>query len=255
MMFPQKLENFFCNRGFEKQLQYNEERTSYLLHPYLFFNSDSKKYPSVYYFDWLINRRELKYGPQNHDLIARESFTAITNFLNFKSSPCTFYKQALLTMDTINDGNNISFVPTDLSQSAIGIQGYGWEVTLDGRYIGEIVIVEKLAGKQVKEKAVFHFDLTAICVVKKNKSIQIDQELPMYLHNHSSKDVLYDLFDIYMSEATYALRNQLNYTAFNFLVKSILVYEFLVIRGTLSITEKIGYNKKFTELLQTCIQE
>ncbi|WP_353894363.1 glycine--tRNA ligase subunit alpha [Proteinivorax hydrogeniformans] len=252
------LEQVFHNQGFQRQPQYNEERSSYLLHPQLFFNIPNQKTYSLYHFDSLINKWELNHGPKNHELITRTSFTSITSFSTFDFSPCRFYKQCLEEIGLKIKASNLLFNPTDLSQPVIGVHSHGWEVVLNGRYIGEVAIIDKLGGTSVSPGLAFYFDLSSLHVLlgeTPSPSYQTDRELTMYLHKHSSKDMLYDLFDIYLSEASYALKNKLRYTAFNFLVKSILVYEFLIIRGTVSITEKIGYNKKFTELLQACIQE
>ena len=137
----------------------------------------------------------------------------------------------------------------------LGFSIYGWELYLDGARVGMCGYLHKLANRQIEDTLVFNLNLQSIYGKYGVKDYNLlEKDFPQYLMHYSSKRVLFELFDNYLEEFIYCVKNDLSSSALVFMAHACSVYELLIIRGFISKTEKIGYDRKMNQLFQKCIE-
>lgn len=143
----------------------------------------------------------------------------------------------------------------NIEYKILGITIYGWELLINGKKVGICGYLNKLASKQISDIPIFSLNflpLYSYTNTKENNFLEYD--FPKYLMSFSSKRVLFELFDNYFEEFIFCVRNDLKASALIFMVYTLSIYELLTIRGFISKTEKIGYDRKINLLFQKCIE-
>lgn len=143
---------------------------------------------------------------------------------------------------------------THIDHKVLGTSIYGWNIVVDGHHTGFTGYLQKYSNMKIDDILVFDINLNFL--IEQNKvalSNCLDTDFSNYLINHSSKRVLFELFDNYLEEGIFCIKKGLAESGYTFLMYCYNIYQLLIIRGFISKTERIGYDRKISGLIQKCV--
>ncbi|QNO13548.1 glycine--tRNA ligase subunit alpha [Alkalicella caledoniensis] len=158
-------------------------------------------------------------------------------------------------MNNINKSGYWETKEKTIENQILGVKLYGWDIYLDGYKMGFTGFIERFAG-QKNENSIF-FDLNLNMpqqAIHQQEKMPVTGEFGEYLYKDCSKKLLFHLFDNYLDETIYCLSRDLGKVGFIFLMQCYFIYQLLILRGNISKTKKIGYDKKIASLTQKCLQ-
>ena len=169
------------------------------------------------------------------------------------------YLDSLRALGIDLDKHDVRFVEDNWESPTLGAWGVGWEVWLDGMEITQFTYFQQAGGLDVKPVALeltygleriamYLQDVDNVYDVKWNNSIsyghiyhQNEVEQSKYNFEHSTPEIIFKLFDLYMQEADNQINNGLVIPAYEYVLRCSHSFNLLDARGVISKDERTNY--------------
>ena len=154
---------------------------------------------------------------------------------------------------------DLRFVEDDWESPTLGAWGLGWEVWLNGMEVTQFTYFQQVGGIDLFPTSVeLTYGLERICMYLQDKESvydlmwndevtygqvyhQNEVEQSKYNFEHSSAEMLLELFNMYEKESLSVCEAGLPLPAYDYCMKCSHVFNLLDARGAISITERTGY--------------
>lgn len=155
--------------------------------------------------------------------------------------------------------HDIRFVEDNWESPTLGAWGLGWEVWLDGMEITQFTYFQQVGGFEVEQVPVeITYGLERIAMYIQDRVNVFDLawngkvtygelfqraewEHSSYCFDHSDRELLFQLFNLYEKEAERLLKLELLLPAYDYILKCSHTFNLLEARGAISVTERTGY--------------
>ena len=155
--------------------------------------------------------------------------------------------------------HDIRFVEDDWESPTLGAWGLGWEVWLDGMEITQFTYFQQVGGIDLKPvTAELTYGLERIAMYLQNVEnvydlkwnenllygdvhLETEKQFSRYNFEASSKERLFQWFDMYELEAKELLEKGLVLPAYDYTLKCSHAFNLLDARGAISVTERTGF--------------
>ena len=172
-----------------------------------------------------------------------------------KPSPSNIKKLYLNSLSTIgidHKNHDIRFVEDDWESPTLGSAGLGWEVWCDGMEITQFTYFQQMAGFECKPVSVeITYGLERICMFTQQKNNvydliwnnenveyrevfhQAEKEFSAYNFEHANTSNLFEIFDMFESEAKSLINKKISLPAYDQCLKASHVFNILDARGAI----------------------
>lgn len=182
------------------------------------------------------------------------------------------YLQSLTALGIDPMKHDIRFVEDDWESPTLGAWGLGWEVWLDGMEITQFTYFQQVGGIDLAPVTVeLTYGLERITMYLQNVDnvydlkwndhlkygdvhLETEKQFSRYNFEESSKDRLFQWFDMYEQEATGLLEKGLVYPAYDYTLKCSHAFNLLDARGAISVTERTGFIGRVRKLARLCAE-
>ncbi|WP_082344114.1 glycine--tRNA ligase subunit alpha [Sulfobacillus thermosulfidooxidans] len=169
--------------------------------------------------------------------------------------------------------HDIRFVEDNWEAPSLGAWGLGWEVWLDGMEISQFTYFQQMGGQEcrpVSAELTYGLERIVSYLVGVDEIWSIDWapgvsydslfrrvewEQASYSFEHASAPVLFQLFDLYESEAKRLLEQGLVRPGYEYLIKCSHVFNTLDALGAISVTERQAYLGRMRALARIAAQK
>jgi glycyl-tRNA synthetase alpha chain len=187
-----------------------------------------------------------------------------------KPSPLNIKKLYLNSLTVIgidHKNHDIRFVEDDWESPTLGAAGLGWEVWCDGMEITQFTYFQQMAGFECKPVSVeITYGLERICMfTQKKKNVydliwnnegieygevfyQSEKEFSAYNFEHANKENLFNMFDMFESEAKSLVEKKISLPAYDQCLKASHVFNILDSRGAISVAQRAEYIGRIREI-------
>ena len=182
------------------------------------------------------------------------------------------YLQSLMALGIDPMKHDIRFVEDDWESPTLGAWGLGWEVWLDGMEITQFTYFQQVGGIDLAPvTAELTYGLERITMYLQNVDnvydlkwndhlkygdvhLETEKQFSRYNFEESSKDRLFQWFDMYEQEAAGLLEKGLVYPAYDYTLKCSHAFNLLDARGAISVTERTGFIGRVRKLARLCAE-
>ncbi|QGH34961.1 glycine--tRNA ligase subunit alpha [Gracilibacillus salitolerans] len=198
-----------------------------------------------------------RYGQNPNRLYQHHQFQVI-----MKPSPDNIQELYLESLEKLGIDpkyHDIRFVEDNWENPTLGAAGLGWEVWLDGMEITQFTYFQQIGGLEAKPVAVeITYGIERLASYIQDKENVFDLEWtegvtvgdifyqPEYEHSkytfeESNTEMLFELFSTYEGEAKRAMKKDLVFPAYDYVLKCSHTFNLLDAKGVISVTERTGY--------------
>ena len=182
------------------------------------------------------------------------------------------YLQSLSALGIDSMKHDIRFVEDDWESPTLGAWGLGWEVWLDGMEITQFTYFQQVGGMDLSPvTAELTYGLERITMylqnidnvfdLKWNENIkygdvhlETEKQFSRFNFEESSKERLFEWFDMYEQEAMDLLEKDLVLPAYDYTLKCSHAFNQLDARGAISVTERTGCIGRGRKLARLCAE-
>ena len=168
--------------------------------------------------------------------------------------------------------HDIRFVEDDWENPTTGASGLGWEVWLDGMEITQFTYFQQMGAIDmdvVPSEITYGLERIAMFVQKVDSVYDLiwtdnvkygdihhksEVEHSMYNFEIASTEMLFQLFNMYESEARKILERKIVLPAYDYVLKCSHTFNLLDARNAISVTERTGYIGRVRALASICCQ-
>ncbi|MEA1940490.1 MAG: glycine--tRNA ligase subunit alpha [Candidatus Caldatribacteriota bacterium] len=169
--------------------------------------------------------------------------------------------------------HDIRFIEGDWEAPTLGAWGLGWEVWLDGLEITQFTYFQQAGGIElnpISSEITYGLERLAMVIqevdnvfdLKWSKSItygdifkQAEIEHSKYNFEKADISMLFNIFNIYESEAKRLIESNLSVPAYDYILKCSHTFNILDARGAISVSERTGYISRVRNLSKLCAEE
>ena len=187
-----------------------------------------------------------------------------------KPSPSNIKKLYLNSLSVIgidHKNHDIRFIEDDWESPTLGAAGLGWEVWCDGMEITQFTYFQQMAGFECKPISVeITYGLERICMFTQQKKNvydliwnnegieygevfhQSEKEFSAYNFEYANKKNLFNMFDMFESEAKSLVEKKISLPAYDQCLKASHVFNILDSRGAISVAQRAEYIGRIREI-------
>ncbi len=180
------------------------------------------------------------------------------------------YKKSLLYVGIDLSKHDLRFVHDDWESPTLGATGLGWEVWLDTLEVTQFTYFQQVAGKEldpISAEITYGLERIAMFITGKKNAFELEwtegisyadmhqdeeRQFCSYNFEESNVDALWQLFNLYESEAVRLVEKGLFYPAYEFMLKCSHTFNLLDARGAISITERANMIARIRALAKGC---
>ncbi|MDO7788219.1 glycine--tRNA ligase subunit alpha [Desulforamulus aquiferis] len=184
----------------------------------------------------------------------------------------TVYLDSLRAIGIDPDKHDIRFVEDNWESPTLGAWGLGWEVWLDGMEVTQFTYFQQCGGidcHPVCAEITYGLERLAMFIQQKDSVFDIvwvgdvtygdvyhqnEVEQSGYNFEHANTEMLFDLFDMYETEATTIVEKGLVLPAYDYVLKCSHTFNLLDARGAISVSERQGYIARVRQMARACAQ-
>ncbi|AEF94706.1 Glycyl-tRNA synthetase alpha subunit [Desulfotomaculum nigrificans CO-1-SRB] len=182
------------------------------------------------------------------------------------------YLDSLRAIGIDPDRHDIRFVEDNWESPTLGAWGLGWEVWLDGMEITQFTYFQQCGGidcHPVSAEITYGLERLAMFIQQKDSVFDIvwvdditygdvyhqnEVEQSGYNFEAANTDMLFDLFDMYETEANRILEKGLVLPAYDYVLKCSHTFNLLDARGAISVSERQGFIARVRQMARACAQ-
>ncbi len=182
------------------------------------------------------------------------------------------YLDSLRAIGIDPDRHDIRFVEDNWESPTLGAWGLGWEVWLDGMEVTQFTYFQQCGGidcHPVSAEITYGLERLAMFVQQKDRVFDIvwvgditygdvyhqnEVEQSGYNFEVADTEMLFDLFDMYETEANRILEKNLVLPAYDYVLKCSHTFNLLDARGAISVSERQGFIARVRQMARACAQ-
>ncbi|AEG59434.1 glycine--tRNA ligase subunit alpha [Desulforamulus ruminis] len=182
------------------------------------------------------------------------------------------YLDSLRAIGIDPDKHDIRFVEDNWESPTLGAWGLGWEVWLDGMEVTQFTYFQQCGGidcHPVSAEITYGLERLAMFVQQKDRVFDIvwvgditygdvyhqnEVEQSGYNFEVADTEMLFDLFDMYETEANRILEKNLVLPAYDYVLKCSHTFNLLDARGAISVSERQGFIARVRQMARACAQ-
>ena len=182
------------------------------------------------------------------------------------------YLDSLRAIGIDPDKHDIRFVEDNWESPTLGAWGLGWEVWLDGMEVTQFTYFQQCGGidcHPVSAEITYGLERLAMFVQQKDRVFDIvwvgditygdvyhqnEVEQSGYNFEVADTEMLFDLFDMYETEANRILEKNLVLPAYDYVLKCSHTFNLLDARGAISVSERQGFIARVRLMARACAQ-
>jgi len=258
------LQNYWAKQGCIIRQPLDLEVGAGTFHPATFLYALGKKPWKVAYVQPSRRPKDGRYGENPNRMQHYYQFQVI-----LKPSPENsqhLYLDSLEALGIELSRHDVRFVEDDWESPTLGAWGLGWEVWLDGMEVTQFTYFQQVGGIDlfpVSVELTYGLERLAMYIqgVDDFKRIEwvkgynyadvhlaTEVEHSAYNFEASTPEMLFQLFNMYESEARQLLDRKLIYPAYEYTMKCSHTFNLLDARGAISVTERVGYIARVRDL-------
>lgn len=264
------LQNYWSSKGCALHQPYDIEVGAGTFNPNTFFRVLGPEPYSAAYVEPSRRPTDGRYGENPNRLQHYYQFQVI-----LKPSPedvQNLYLESLVSLGVDPLQHDIRFVEDDWESPTLGAWGLGWEVWLNGMEITQFTYFQQVGGIDLKPVtaeltygleriAMYLQDVDNVYDLKWNANIlygdvhlETEKQFSRYNFEASSKERLFQWFDMYEAEAKDLLAQELVLPAYDYALKCSHAFNLLDARGAISVTERTGFIGRVRNLSRSCAE-
>lgn len=182
------------------------------------------------------------------------------------------YLDSLRAIGIDPDKHDIRFVEDNWESPTLGAWGLGWEVWLDGMEVTQFTYFQQCGGidcHPVCAEITYGLERLAMFIQQKDSVFDIiwvnditygdvyhqnEVEQSGYNFEHANIEMLFELFDMFETEATTIIEKGLVLPAYDYVLKCSHTFNLLDARGAISVSERQGYIARVRQMARACAQ-
>lgn len=182
------------------------------------------------------------------------------------------YLDSLRAIGIDPDKHDIRFVEDNWESPTLGAWGLGWEVWLDGMEVTQFTYFQQCGGidcHPVSAEITYGLERLAMFIQQVDSVYDItwvgditygdvyhqnEVEQSGYNFEVSNAEMLFDLFDMYETEANNILEKGLVLPAYDYVLKCSHTFNLLDARGAISVSERQGFIARVRQMAKSCAQ-
>ncbi|MEW6696340.1 MAG: glycine--tRNA ligase subunit alpha [Bacillota bacterium] len=182
------------------------------------------------------------------------------------------YLESLRAIGIDPDKHDIRFVEDNWESPTLGAWGLGWEVWLDGMEVTQFTYFQQCGGidcRPVSAEITYGLERLAMFIQQKDSVFDIlwvdditygdvyhqnEVEQSGYNFEAANTEMLFDLFDMYETEANRILEKGLVLPAYDYVLKCSHTFNLLDARGAISVSERQGFIARVRQMARACAQ-
>jgi glycyl-tRNA synthetase alpha chain len=264
------LQNYWSKQKCILVQPYDVEKGAGTMNPMTFLRSIGPEPWNVAYVEPSRRPADGRYGENPNRLYQHHQFQVI-----MKPSPDNIqeiYLESLKELGIDPKKHDIRFVEDNWENPALGAWGLGWEVWLDGMEVTQFTYFQQIGGLDASPVSVeITYGLERLASYIQDKENVYDLEWidgftygdvfkqPEYEHSKytfevSDSKMLFQLYNMFEQEAKRAIKEQLVFPAYDYVLKCSHTFNLLDARGAISVTERTGYLTRVRNLARSCAQ-
>lgn len=180
------------------------------------------------------------------------------------------YLDSLRAIGIDPDKHDIRFVEDNWESPTLGAWGLGWEVWLDGMEVTQFTYFQQCGGidcHPVSAEITYGLERLAMFIQQVDSVYDItwvgditygdvyhqnEVEQSGYNFEIANTEMLFDLFDMYETEANNILEKGLVLPAYDYVLKCSHTFNLLDARGAISVSERQGYIARVRQMARAC---
>ena len=180
------------------------------------------------------------------------------------------YLDSLRAIGIDPDKHDIRFVEDNWESPTLGAWGLGWEVWLDGMEVTQFTYFQQCGGidcHPVSAEITYGLERLAMFIQQVDSVYDItwvgditygdvyhqnEVEQSGYNFEIANTEMLFDLFDMYETEANHILEKGLVLPAYDYVLKCSHTFNLLDARGAISVSERQGYIARVRQMARAC---
>lgn len=264
------LQEFWSNQNCMIVQPYDVEMVASTMNPMTFLRSIGPEPWRVAYVEPTRRPMDGRYGEHPNRLYQHHQFQVV-----IKPSPDNIqevYLDSLRSLGINPLDHDIRFVEDNWEAPTLGSWGLGWEVWLDGMEITQFTYFQQVGGmvaKPVTIEITYGLERLSSYIQDKDNVFELEWSKgftyrdiflhPEYEHSKYTFEVsdgkmLFTLFNTFEQEAKRALRENLVFPAYDYVLKCSHIFNQLDARRAISMTERVDYMTRVRNLAVYCGQ-
>ncbi len=255
-----KLQDFWALRGANILFPYDEMMGAGTFHPATFFNALSDEPYSCCYVQPSRRPKDGRYGenPNRWQKYYQMQVLVHPSPENILAE----YRESLKAISIDVEKHDLKLMEDDWESPTLGAWGLGWEVWLDGLEITQFTYFRQVGGITLKRTPVeitYGLERLAMFIQEKKSIAEIEwspgllygtvhleeeKDCSFYNFKHSDPKALFQLYEIYESEAHRLLKLDNIFSAYENMLRCSHTFNLLDARGVISVTQRANYIKK-----------
>ncbi|OXM15623.1 glycine--tRNA ligase subunit alpha [Paenibacillus herberti] len=262
------LQQFWAEQNCILVQPYDVEKGAGTMNPMTFLRSIGPEPWNVAYVEPSRRPADGRYGENPNRLYQHHQFQVI-----LKPSPDNIqelYLESLKRLGIDPLHHDIRFVEDNWENPSLGCAGLGWEVWLNGMEITQFTYFQQVGGIEtspVSGEITYGLERLASYIQEKENVfdlewvegvtygdvfLQPEYEHSKYTFEISDPAMLFQLFSMYEEEARRAMKQNLVFPAYDYVLKCSHTFNLLDARGAISVTERTGYITRVRNLARSC---
>lgn len=263
-----RLQSYWAEQGCLIWQPYDIEKGAGTMNPATFLRALGPEPWAVAYVEPSRRPADGRYGENPNRLYQHLQYQVL-----LKPAPAgiqDLYLESLASLGLVPQEHDIRFVEDNWESPTLGAWGLGWEVWLDGMEITQFTYFQQVGGIDVERVPVeLTYGLERIAVYIQDRDSVYDLnwteqirygdlfqraewEHSAYSFEQADKELLFQLFDLYETEAERTLKSGLVLPAYDYILKCSHTFNLLEARGAISVTERTGYIGRVRHLSREC---
>ena len=251
------LQEFWSKQGCIIGNPYDVEKGAGTSNPLTFLKALGPEPWKVAYVEPARRPNDGRYGENPNRLYQHHQFQVI-----LKPSPDNVLELYLESLERIGidpKKHDIRFVEDNWENPSLGAWGLGWEVWLDGMEITQFTYFQQVGSldcKPVTSEITYGLERLTMYLQEKDNVFDLmwnenitygdvfkraEYEHSKYNFEESNPNMLFELFNIYETEAKRLIELNLIIPAYEYILKSSHSFNLLDARGAISVTERARY--------------
>lgn len=264
------LQNFWAKQNCIIAEPYDIEKGAGTMNPMTFLRAIGPEPWRVAYVEPSRRPADGRYGENPNRLYQHHQFQVL-----IKPSPDNIqelYLESLKALGINPLEHDIRFVEDNWENPTFGAWGLGWEVWLDGMEITQFTYFQQVGGldcNPVSSELTYGLERLASYIQNKDNVFDLEWvegfsyrdifhqqefEHSKYTFEISDTKMLFTFFNMYEQEAKQAMKENLVYPTYDYILKCSHTFNLLDARGAISVTERAGYISRVRNLAKSCAQ-
>ncbi len=264
------LQNFWARQKCIIAQPYDIEKGAGTMNPMTFLRAIGPEPWRVAYVEPSRRPADGRYGENPNRLYQHHQFQVI-----IKPSPDNIqelYLESLKELGIDPLKHDIRFVEDNWENPTFGAWGLGWEVWLDGMEITQFTYFQQVGGldcSPISVELTYGIERLASYIQDKDNVFDLvwvdgftygdifhqqEYEHSKYTFEVSDSKMLFTLFNTYENEAKRAMKENLVYPTYDYILKCSHTFNLLDARGAISVTERANYITRVRNMAKQCAQ-